>query len=101
MTESARQEGFRLPVAMTAAAYHEGVTRAREAGLVNVDHGEGLYLAGLLDCLFFEVGRAPKDADRVTFKIERQGLQAVDLYAVCGPGDRGEPVVTVMLVGED
>ena len=27
--------------------------------------------------------------------------QGVEMYAKCGPGDRGEPVITVMLRGED
>ena len=31
----------------------------------------------------------------------RDEPKAVDLIAVCGPGDRGEPVITIMLPGED
>jgi hypothetical protein len=42
--------------------------------------------------------------DRVDFKVLfDQGNKKVmaDLYSLCGPGDEGEPVITIMLPGED
>jgi len=46
--------------------------------------------------------------DRIDFEVEtivqREGLaelRNVELYMVIGPGDCGEPVGTIMLIGED
>jgi hypothetical protein len=46
--------------------------------------------------------------DRIDFQVETvvqagEGVEVrkVDLYMVIGPGDRGEPVGTIMLIGED
>jgi len=39
---------------------------------------------------------------QVLFQIPgRSEPKVVDLIAVCGPGDKGEPVITIMLPGED
>lgn len=43
----------------------------------------------------------PADDDRVFFDLIDPDGKPVNCYAVVGPGDRGEPVITVMLVGED
>lgn len=44
--------------------------------------------------------------DRIRYQVlflipGRDEPKAVELIAVCGPGDRGEPVITIMLPGED
>lgn len=46
------------------------------------------------------------DASEVRFAVHvrndnRERTPPVRLKALCGPGDEGEPVVTVMLTGED
>lgn len=51
--------------------------------------------------------RAGKDVgDRIRFSVLFQMEPAkepvsIDLISVCGPGDMGEPVITIMLPGED
>ncbi|MFO0529877.1 MAG: DUF6573 family protein [Planctomycetota bacterium] len=43
--------------------------------------------------------------DRVHFKVGVQGekgiRETVSLWSLIGPGDEGEPVITIMLEGED
>jgi hypothetical protein len=44
--------------------------------------------------------------DRIRYKVLFQMVpgkepEEIDLIAVCGPGDAGEPVITIMLPGED
>ena len=42
--------------------------------------------------------------DRVTFRVliwDGRRHNGVNLWSQCGPGDQGEPVITIMLEGED
>lgn len=103
VTPTAREAGFRYPVALTSAVW---------LGVVEPDdkakrHGESV--AGRLwDVLWmaYHAIRAAKnrDLDTVPFRLlaTRGGIrETVDLKAVCGPGDRGEPVITIMEPSED
>jgi hypothetical protein len=57
----------------------------------------------LLNVLRYEIRKSGK-GDRVDFKvIFDQGAEKplVDFYALCGPGDNMEPVITIMLPDED
>jgi hypothetical protein len=106
LTGWAREAGFILPVACTAGVW---------AGCVVPD--ESLRLRGqseqgrahdLLSALRAAIARTrggTPAADRLAFDVlfllpPRQ-LVPVRLVAVCGPGDAGEPVLTVLLPGED
>lgn len=102
VTETAREAGFVIPVAVTCGVWAEcvrvpdGVTGQDEAGR----------LWDVLMMLRFTVRRA-SEGNRVDFAVhvrsdDNQGTPPlVSLYAACGPGDEGEPVVTVMLPHED
>jgi hypothetical protein len=39
--------------------------------------------------------------DRVTFACTGLDGERVNLWSMCGPGDTPEPVITIMLEGED
>lgn len=56
---------------------------------------EAVRISAVLSALLGAI-RAARGTDRVTFR----GLGA-ELWAQCGPGDDGEPVITVMMQGED
>ena len=101
VSETAKEAGFRVPVALTAAAWAgcvavpPGVTGQDEAGrlwdvLTMLRHAaRGRAGAGstlLFDVLVLNGGEFP---------------QPVRLKAVCGPDDDLSPCVTVMLPGED
>jgi hypothetical protein len=82
ITEDARILGIKYPVAVTGTAFHE-LSEASENWLVNL----------LLDYMEYAVKTS---GDRFWFTC-----LGVKLWALCGPGDTPEPVVTIMLEGED
>jgi len=115
-TEAAKQAGCRIPVAVTAGVWAECV--AVPAGVTCQDETGRLW--DVLQLLRFAIAKQKKDVvpryalpwqkldcERVDFAVHvrndnREGdPPLVRLYALCGPGDDAEPVVTVMLPSED
>ena len=103
VSEMAKEAGIKFPVALTATVYGqyvevpEGVTGQDEAGR-------------LWDILWmFRCAAAKFDGSTLLFKLyirnhNRERLDCRDvvtLKAECGPGDEGEPVLTIMLPDED
>ncbi len=101
-TKLAHEAGFRFPVALTRAAWEKCVT-VPEGVLCQDEEGR---LWDVLHMLYGAIRRG-QDGSEVPFQVHvrnsnRRGRPpAVQLRAVCGPGDEGEPVVTIMLPGED
>jgi hypothetical protein len=98
----AREAGIRYPVALTSAVWGACV-RVPEGTLYQDEAGR---LWDLLCLLRAAARRADSDRVEFTARVVRRGDAActpspVRLWALCGPGDNGEPVVTVMLDGED
>jgi hypothetical protein len=108
-----QQAGFKVPVAITAGGWAKVV----EAGGTWKSEGDGevLELKGgqsvtgrlwdILSVLRAACGRAG-DTDRVHFQVlvDVHGdgpHEVVKLWALCGPGDDANPVITIMLLGED
>ena len=99
----AKEAGFKYPVAVTARVWH---WIEPPADAVGQDATGRLW--DLLHVLRMEIkkGTIRKDhpIDRVDFKvIFDQGAEKplVDFYALCGPGDNAEPVITIMMPDED
>lgn len=99
----ARECGFKFPVAMTRAAWSEcveipkGVTCQDETGR----------LWDVLNMLRVAIKRST-GGDRVDFELvvrnhngRMSGRDLVKLYSICGPGDSGEPAITIMQPNED
>jgi hypothetical protein len=102
-SRAAREAGFRYPVALTAAAWAECV--AVPPGVACQDEVGRLWdLLVMLRCAIRRGGGATRE---LRFGVhvrndDREGTPPlVRVKAVCGPGDEGEPVVTVMLLDED
>jgi len=107
------EAGILLPIAMTTTAFHATVL----AGTTENESGEFIFPAGqstkgrlwdVLMVLRYSIRAANRkgDTDRVTFKVDvdtnGDGKHTtVNLWCQCGPGDGGEPVLTVMCEGED
>jgi hypothetical protein len=98
--------GFRIPVAMTRAAWARCVewTDADNVrtGVCNDERGRAH------DVLWMASLAARRGGTRVAFSVlrvprEGRGHKATraDLVAVCGPDDDGSPCVTIMLPDED
>jgi hypothetical protein len=98
----AREAGFVYPVALTCGAWAECV-RVPD-GLRGQDEAGRLW--DVLVMLRVAI-RGAGGASRIEFAVRVQDADTdelpplVPLYAVCGPGDDAEPVVTVMLPHED
>lgn len=105
--DMAREARFRVPVALTRAAWVAAVEWGDDRPEPQDEDGrlwDVLYMAGIA------AGNAP-GRDRVTFRVYRvpnedRGRQwnnpeLIELALHIGPGDEAEPVVTIMLPHED
>jgi len=102
ITAAAREHGFKLHTAVTDSLFNGYVVPPD--GL----EGEGQSVEGRLhDLLTMAMIAARKglEQDRVAFEVlflMRPGaLEKVTVVLHVGPGDQGEPVLTLMLPGED
>ena len=101
VTEEARELGFKVPVAITANLLNLYV-KASE-GLIAEGQSTEARLRDVLMVLLFRIKQRP-NTDRIIFKVSfamgptrRNISRTVELTAVIGPGDEGEPVLTIML----
>ena len=95
----AKECGFTYPVAVTDGVWSEWIVPPEEA----TDQDETGRLWDLLNVLRYEIKKS-KGGDRVDFKVLfNQGSKRVygEFYSLVGPGDDREPVITILLQGED
>ena len=102
MTDWAREIGFTVPVACTAAVWNGYVVPpdgTRELG--QSERGRAHDVLWML----WNAIRRSEGGDQLTFDViflqSNRRHKTVTFKAVCGPGDGGEPVVTVMMPSED
>lgn len=97
LTDTARKYGFRYPVACT-----EGVWSGAIAGN-NEDETETRTNIRALLLKLYDAIRAGNGGDELHFRaVNRRNPSApINLWAKCHPGDNAEPVLTIMLEGED
>jgi hypothetical protein len=98
----AREAGIRYPVALTRAVWERCV--AVPPGVVCQDESGRLWdVLWMLACAARRGGSGPEVRFGVHVRDDnRERTQPlVRLKALCGPGDSGGPVVTVMLPDED
>jgi hypothetical protein len=101
LTEWAKETGFRIPVACTSAVWHDYIVPpagTRELG--QSERGRGHDALWMLYTSIRTSKRSGEIDDRLFYKViflqspHRQ--ETVTLKAICGPGDDGEPVLTIM-----
>ena len=99
ITKLAREAGFRYPVALTAAAWHDCVVVSSTDHV----HDETGRLWDVLNVLRY-VARMNPGRSEVRFCVdvadENEHVTRVWLKCQCGFGDSPEPVLTVMLPDE-
>ena len=119
ISELAREAGLKYPVAVSRGVYAilAPWDDGREGDHSGPKEGQALYGLGqsfagrawdLLAILLYEV-RQGQRGQRVDFaplflmghKWTQDRPMPVKMYAMCGPGDTAEPVITVMLPEED
>jgi hypothetical protein len=103
VSKLAKEAGFKLPVAVTCGVWAECV--AVPEGVTCQDETGRLW--DVLMMLRHAIATSKRGGDRVDFAVhvrndnEERTPPLIQLYALCGPGDDAEPVVTVMLPHED
>jgi hypothetical protein len=107
------QAGFKVPVAITRTAWAQtieagGSWRPDGDGEVLVLKGGQSLTGRLWDLLWMlrVASRKAANSDRVHFQVlvDVHGdscREMVNLWALCGPGDDVQPVITIMVEGED
>ena len=102
VSSQARETGFKIPVCVTDHLYHGYVVPSKEL------QEEGQSTEGRLHDLFMmtQAAAATRWEDNrvyyeVLFKTKPRTLETVQCLAVVGPGDEGEPVMTLMLPGDE
>ena len=99
----ARETGFRIPVACTHALW-AGCIEPPE-GTLEAGQSQRGRAHDVLWMLYLAIRGSPPGEPELRFEVvflnERLEHETVTLKAVCGPGDEGEPVLTIMLPYED
>lgn len=102
VTAHAAEVGFKVHTVVTDHLYGDYIVPP--AGL----EGEGQSIEGRLHDLLFRTllaAKAIRDSDRVEFDVlflmAPRRWDTAHVVAVIGPGDQGEPVMTIMLPEDD
>ena len=102
-SDLAREAGFVFPVALTETLYHGYIVPALDL----VAEGQSIQgrLWDLLFVLRFAIAKA-RDTDTILFSVlflmsRDADPVPIELKALCGPGDDGEPVLSIMMPDED
>ncbi|UNU01218.1 MULTISPECIES: DUF6573 family protein [Xanthomonas translucens group] len=108
VTALAREAGFRVPVAVTRAVWADCVAWSPEdTKRKHVPQDETgrlwdvLYMARTFATRNGEGNRAPFALHRVPREGRGHQARIVTLHMHIGPGDAGEPVITIMQPAED
>jgi hypothetical protein len=110
VTETAREAGLRFPVALTAEVWAACVTWEAEDSRRQTHQDQAGRLWDVLWMASFAIRtyRGAGNASRMPYRllvVPRDGksrrAREVELHVHIGPGDAGEPVLTIMLPGED
>ncbi|MCA9028780.1 MAG: hypothetical protein KDA86_26490 [Planctomycetaceae bacterium] len=100
VTDLAREAGFRHPTALTSTAWSryvqvpDGVTCQDETGRL-------WDILWMLAIKSRQLGMECETLFQLHVRNKESRMDLVTLKAVCGPGDQGEPVITIMLPEED
>lgn len=103
----AREAGFSIPVALTAAAWADSVAWSESDSKRQTYQDEG---GRLWDVLWMaaDAARRNRGTDRVQFRFYRvprggKGTKPrlMTLRLTIGPGDQGGPVATILMLDED
>ena len=104
LTEWAAETGFKIPVACTSTVWHGYIVPPD--GTKELGQSERGRAHDLLWMLFCSIRRSEgTERECMPFKVillqAPRRHEEVTLKAHCGPGDHGEPVLTLMLPNED
>lgn len=108
VSDTARRAGFKIPVAMTRAAYASCVTWSAEDSKRQTYQDEDARLWDVLYMCQLAARTTATNGDRMIFSLHRVARGGTDrmprmkrLKAILGPGDTFDPVITIMEINED
>lgn len=102
LTAWARETGFRVPVACTATVWRQYVVPPEgTAQLGQSERGRAQDLLFMLWLAIHRKGGGDRLLYEVIFLNAAGKHETVKLKSICGPGDLGEPVLTILLPNED
>lgn len=108
VSEMAKEAGFKIPVAMTSALWIDCVAWSDEDSKKQEIHQDQdgrlwdvLYMAAMAAKAAGNSQCVPVRVYRVKRDTRSQGATMVTFKSHVGPGDQGEPVITLMLTNED
>ena len=104
----AAEAGFKWPVAITADAWADCVAWSEDDSARQIHQDQDGRLWDVLFMAFYAVRSSQESGDRILFqllRVPRDGrstkAKLVTLRMIVGPGDSGEPVITILLPHED
>jgi hypothetical protein len=105
---TAQEAGFKWPVALTTAVWADCVAWTEDDSRQQVYQDESGRLWDLLYMASHAIRSSKDSGDRLLFqlyRVPRDGHSTeailVTLKLIVGPGDAGEPVITILLPNED
>ena len=103
LTEWARETGFVIPVACTSEVWHGHIEPPPDtAELGQSQRGRA---HDVLWMLYLAIRKGANSNEQLMFEVaflQASGrVESVQLKAICGPGDHGEPVLTILMPHED
>ena len=108
VSETAQKVGFKIPVALTCAVWQDCVAWNDDDNKRQTYQDESARLWDVLYMLFVAIKASRSNGAEKLYKLRRvprggRGHMAreVTLKSHIGPGDDGEPVITIMLPNED
>jgi hypothetical protein len=103
VTDTAREAGFKCPVALTSAAYADCVEWSEGESPTDYQDEKGRLWDVLNMCRIYARRTTQPMMYFPVCRVPRGGGKARDvrLKSVIGPGDHGEMVITIMLPLED
>lgn len=105
VSTAAAEAGFRIPVCLTRTAWADAVEWTDADSKRQVYQDESGRLWDLLYMARLAARRGGSEIRYTFLRVPRGGRgvrpRLVTLKAICGPGDHGEPVITIMLPDED
>ena len=103
LTEWASETGFRVPVACTHAVWADHIEPP--SGTHEMGQSERGRAHDVLWMMYLAIKRLPPGQNELKFEViflnKELDHETVTLKTVCGPGDEGEPVITIMSPHED
>ena len=106
VSNMAKEAGICFPVAVTSAVWHAFIVPNEE--MVEFCQDENGRLWDVIWMLRINIMRTSNPTNVIYFQVslfmeidDIPKRQLITLKAVCGPGDEGEPVITIMKPDED